>query len=40
MKKLNNTTEDRHFLYTLLSDGSYPKDNLNCGWAKKKKKDD
>jgi hypothetical protein len=25
MRKLNNTTEDRHFLYTLLSAGSFPK---------------
>lgn len=31
MKKLNNTTEDRHFLYTLLSAGSFPKATFSLG---------
>ena len=31
MKKLNNTTEDRHFLYKLLSAGSFPKATFSLG---------
>ena len=31
MRKLNNTTEDRHFLYTLLSAGSFPKATFSLG---------
>jgi len=31
MKKLNNTTKDRHFLYTLLSAGLFPKAKFELG---------
>lgn len=31
MKKLNNTTEDRIFLYSLLSSGFYPKAIVSVG---------